>query len=142
MLFPTKEDAGGHFLLEFPLVLLHSVAPMFGLPSVRYLDPFMRVDEDGFEKYIAHVIVTFCEAFTAEGPAKVTVGEFFAGGLGTANTLASEINIAQGMQYRQSAKSLHTQGNEVNHNRVLCNFNFVIIGPVNCRGETWWSGNC
>ena len=114
VLFPTKADTEGCFLLEFPLVLLHAVAPQFGLPSVSELDPFMRVDEDGFEKYIAHAIVTFCEAFTVEGPTQVTVGEFFAGGLGSANTLASKINIAQGMQYRQSTQPLH--GNEVNHN--------------------------
>lgn len=101
VLFPTQVDAKGNFLLDFPPVMLHAVAAKFGMPHVNQLDPFMRIDEDGFEEYIAYAIVTFCEAFAVD-PTTVTVGEFYAGGLATAKTLAQKIRIVPGTWYRQA----------------------------------------
>lgn len=118
VLFPTQADANGNFLLDFPPVMLHAVSAQFGMSQVNHLDPFIRVDEDGFEEYIAYAIVTFCEAFAVDGPTTVTVGEFYAGGLATDVTLAQKIRIVPGTRYRQAVRPI--DGNEVTLMHSCC----------------------
>lgn len=114
VLFPTDE-CGETFVLNFPPVVLHSVAAMFGFDDIRLLDPFARTREDDFESYICNALIAFCHCLALDGDVDVILGELFAGAYGTKATLDKKITIKKDMRFWQARGSVKgiTQASKV-----------------------------
>jgi len=111
------KDDPGLFIVTLAPILLHTVHDLFSLDMLDpILAPFVRLDENRFEHFIAAVHVAYCKAHTLDGKTKrVTVKAFYGGVLANSRTQALKLTIKPGMTLRSVAEPLSKYGVEAAH---------------------------